>query len=378
MRHWNVWWGSNRAVGLRNWLPRCLSLLLTAVALGFLTFPTHAFGAEGDDGCFVNFQVENDLFGGRGKDNHYSQGMRLSFLIPNSQVQPGFNCFPFDEDVRGLGRRVDELIEKIPFIAERNRRVSFVLGHNIYTPENIADTGLVLDDRPYAGWLYAGLGLVTIREKNNLKVLDNFELDIGIVGKSSFAEQAQNIWHREVIHVPEANGWDNQLKSEVGVLALYERKWPYMFERKISGLELETTGSLGGAFGNVYTYGAAGVGLRVGQNLGLDYGPPRIRPGLHGGGFFRLPEGEKFSWYLFGGVEGRAVARNIFLDGNTFRNSHSVDKKTFVGDLQVGFVVTYQRFRLAFTNVFRSKEFDGQDDIDQFGSINLSYRIGGN
>ena len=329
------------------------------------------------DGCFANFQVENDLFGGRGKDNHYSQGLRLSFLIPNSRVQSGFNCFPFDEDVRGLGQRVDELIEKIPFIAERDRRVSFVLGQNIYTPENIADPGLVLTDRPYAGWLYAGIGLVAIREKGKVQVLDNFELDVGIVGPASLAEQAQNTWHRDVIHVPEANGWDNQLKSEIGVLALYERKWPYMFDQKVAGMELETTGSLGGALGNVYTYGAAGVGMRIGQNLGLDYGPPRIRPGLHGGGFFKLPEGEDFSWYLFGGLEGRAVARNIFLDGNTFRDSHDVDKKPFVGDLQVGFVVTYKRFRLAFTNVFRSKEFDGQDDIDQFGSINLSYRIGG-
>src|SRR3546814_11015068 len=29
---------------------------------------------------------------------------------------------------------------------------------------------------------------------------------------------------------------------------------------------------------------------------------------------------------LFAGVEGRAVLRNIFLDGNTFADSHSVDE----------------------------------------------------
>jgi hypothetical protein len=63
------------------------------------------------------------------------------------------------------------------------------------------------------------------------------------------------------------------------------------------------------------------------------------------------------------------------LDGNTFESSHSVDKKTFVGDLQVGLMITfYEHFRLGFTNVFRMKEFKGQKEGDEFGSINLSIR----
>jgi len=37
--------------------------------------------------------------------------------------------------------------------------------------------------------------------------------------------------------------------------------------------------------------------------------------------------------YLFAFVDGRAVGRDIFLDGNTFTDSHSVTRKTFVGDL---------------------------------------------
>lgn len=66
--------------------------------------------------------------------------------------------------------------------------------------------------------------------------------------------------------------------------------------------------------------------LRLGQRLPLDYGPPRIQPSLPGSGFF-VPPQDRFGWYLFAGVEGRAVARNIFLDGNTFRDSRSVDKE---------------------------------------------------
>ena len=80
-----------------------------------------------------------------------------------------------------------------------------------------------------------------------------------------------------------------------------------------------------------------GLTLRLGEDLQRDFGPPRVRPALAGSGMFR-PTGQ-FSWYVFGGAEGRVVARDIFLDGNTFRDSLSVDKKRFVADFQVGLVV---------------------------------------
>jgi hypothetical protein len=52
-----------------------------------------------------------------------------------------------------------------------------------------------------------------------------------------------------------------------------------------------------------------------------------------------------------------------------------VDKKPFVGDLQTGLVVQWKRFRITYTQIFRTKEFDGQDDGDLFGSLSLSYHF---
>jgi hypothetical protein len=123
----------------------------------------------------------------------------------------------------------------------------------------------------------------------------------------------------------------------------------------------------------VFTYGAAGFTLRLGSDLDKDFGPPRIRPSLPGGACFRPEKG--FTWYLFAGLEGRAVLRNIFLDGNTFSDSHSVDKKPFVGDLQAGLAVQWGRFRFSYTEIFRSKEFEEQESADVFGSLSLSYHF---
>ena len=72
------------------------------------------------------------------------------------------------------------------------------------------------------------------------------------------------------------------------------------------------------------------------------------------------------------GAEARGVARKIFLDGNTYRDSLSVEKKNFVGEVQAGAAVRKGAFRLADTHVFRTKEYVAQDNRLDFGALTLS------
>jgi hypothetical protein len=72
-------------------------------------------------------------------------------------------------------------------------------------------------------------------------------------------------------------------------------------------------------------------------------------------------------------VDGRLVLRDIFLDGNTFRDSHSVDKETFVADLVGGIALTYGRFKVNYALVLRTPEFKQREDKHTFGAINVSY-----
>lgn len=112
---------------------------------------------------------------------------------------------------------------------------------------------------------------------------------------------------------------------------------------------------LGVALENVYINGAAGLTLRLGYFSEHDHGPPAIRPSFPGVDNFL--EQESWAVYLFGGVEGRAVGRNLFLDGNSFdRDSPNVEKNTFVGEARLGVATTIGAIRLAYTHVFRSQE----------------------
>ena len=69
------------------------------------------------------------------------------------------------------------------------------------------------------------------------------------------------------------------------------------------------------------------------------------------------PNRPHFEYYLFAGFDVRAVAYNVFLDGNFFRSSPSVDRKDSVYDVLVGLSLRYRAARLSLTQIRRSEEF---------------------
>ncbi|MGB0682037.1 MAG: lipid A deacylase LpxR family protein [Magnetovibrionaceae bacterium] len=317
-----------------------------------LRYPT----PQNDQDWIVDLAVENDLFGS-GLDRHYTNGMRLAVVLPGDYTSDFLNqaasYFPLFND-------------------KATPRLVVSAGQSMFTPEDITISGPQPDQRPWAGWAYGGVGLVA--PASNGQQLDTLELQIGVVGPASFAGDTQVWWH-EVIGSPRPLGWDNQLKNEPGIVLSYERKYRALFGQTdlVEGYGFDLTPHWGMSLGNVFTHGAAGATLRFGNDLPDDYGPPRIRPSLPGSSYFSADD--NFGWYLFAGVEGRLVGRNIFLDGNTFRDSHSVDKEYLVGDLQGGLALRIKNTRIAFTWIWRTREYDGQTDPDAFGSISLSQRF---
>ena len=67
------------------------------------------------------------------------------------------------------------------------------------------------------------------------------------------------------------------------------------------------------------------------------------------------------------------MGRNIFLDGKTFRDSHSVDFNVFVADLSAGVAVNIKNTKLAYAFVYRTKEFKDQDEAQVFGTVSLNW-----
>ena len=76
--------------------------------------------------------------------------------------------------------------------------------------------------------------------------------------------------------------------------------------------------------------------------------------------------------HLFLTMDTRWVLWDIALDGNAFRDSHSVDKRHAVANVGYGVAVMFNRWKFALARYHGTREFDGQSETPVFGSFTIS------
>ncbi|MDX2495918.1 MAG: lipid A deacylase LpxR family protein [Desulfuromusa sp.] len=331
--------------------------------LFMLGVPFFVYGSDNNPWTH-SFYFENDLF--IGTDNDYTNGMKYSIISPDLAPH-----VPLSRTAK-IPRMALNFFHRIPLIkntpAETGHKVELAFGQSMYTPQDISRFDLIEDDRPYAGYSYLAMSYHQKSVDGNLwSQMDTTEVQIGIVGPSSLAEDAQKLVHR-TRNLQRPNGWEHQLKDELGVTLAFERKWLYhpTSQRRFCADAITHAGV---ALGNVMTYFNGGFEIRAGWNIPRSFAVSLIRPA--GSTWSTLDS--NLSIYLFTAVNGRIVLRDIFLDGNTFRSSHHVDKKTLVADLSTGITARYRRLSLSLANTHRTREFEQQPKHHDFASITLSY-----
>jgi len=309
-----------------------------------------------------NVYYENDLFAGT--DNNYTNGIKLSWVSANLADYINDPCLP--KWVRQLNR-FSQTLQPGAF-ETRNMVVSF--GQSMYTPTDNARSDLIANDRPYAGWLYLGFAY----NARNAREMDTVEIDIGMVGPASLARQSQNTIH-DWRGIDRFNGWDNQLNNELGIQFVKERKNKVLVISRADAPKIDAITHYGFSLGNVKTYLNAGLEMRIGSYLPDDFGTSPIRPASDSNAPLPINAARRLSnggIHAFVGVDARAVAHNIFLDGNTFSNSHSVAKEYLVGDVSAGIAWQWVGGKITYAQYWRSKEFRQQKDTQSFGSLTLS------
>lgn len=319
----------------------------------------------------LNLYFENDLFSET--DQNYTNGVRASWVSPNVES--------YLEDER-LPEWTRDLNQYLPLFdpsdmedSNVQRNLVLSLGQQIYTPTDVDRYTVDSNDRPYAGWLYGSIAYHS-RTKNKMNTA---ELSLGIVGPWALGEQAQDSIHG-LRGFKKFNGWDNQLKNEPGFQLVYEHKNRVSKGYLTPLLEYDTILHGGLSLGNVATYANGGAEFRFGWNLPEDFGTSALRsggdnsaPGLGDGRYQRGSRNHNLGVHAFISMDGRWVLQDIFLDGNTFRDSHSIDKENLVGETAFGVAALYHGWKVSFARVHRSREFKGQDKGHSFGSLSLSY-----
>lgn len=306
-----------------------------------------------------------------GYDRHYTNGFAMVF-----DHRPAW---------------AEQLLDVAPLSGMFDRRhghvragAGYVLGQQIFTPENLTATAPIPTDRPYAGYLYGGAFWQRQGDWNrreDVSVLDHFEINLGLVGEESLGEDIQT-WVHEHFQGEDPRGWDNQLETEVTAQLFFRRKWRIDlggFDAPLVGpVDMQVIPQAGIALGTVHRHLDAAATFRVGQNLPDDFGPGRINDLQSATGDPLALQG--WSWYLFGRAGGRVVEHDLFLDGSNYDTSLSVPKNALVGEVQGGFAVAYQpnahhRFDLSWGLTYHTDTFDapGATGTNSYGTLVLAW-----
>jgi len=323
-------------------------LILVIVLIGITPFLSSAQSKDYDDFGAISICLENDTF--IGTDRSFTQGIKLGWMskdLKNYRQKPSLKWLPF------VNR--DEFQHAF-FIS---------LGQAFYTPDDITKPELVKDDRPYAGIIYLALGIHSMGPR----WMETWEINLGIIGPHAYAEESQKLIHR-VFNGDNPRGWHHQLKDELALELIYERKWRPLRLQSKKGFGFDLMPHVGTGLGNLFIYASMGTQIRLGWNLPDDFGPSLIRPG--GDRNFGLRRKGPFGLHLFAGIDGKAIARNIFLDGNTFLESHRVDKKPWTLDLMVGAGMRIGYFNVSYAYVFWTKRFKTETKEHVFGAVTVS------
>lgn len=333
------------------------AVLSLSVSLGvyLLALPNPGMAEPSSDpekGILVA-SFENDIFSGN--DSWYTNGFQFLWILPDT-APPDW---------------VDRIARTFPAIEGEEGPLPWAvsLTQGIYTPEDITDPEFPPDDRPYAGGTAVGITTGRIQEQQ----LDRVSFHLGMVGPASGAGFVQRSSHR-IMGADEPVGWETQLPNEPIALLGYERSRRFrLSESGKGGWQHELTPGLGGAIGNAFTEARGNLFYRVGRNIPLDFGPPRISPVPVGAGYFQ-PTAQS-GWYFYSGMAVRYVLHNIFLDGSLFQDTPSVESEPWVGEWYSGVVWYSGDIRLAYTHVWRTPEFTAQEHSQRFGSISISWRF---
>jgi hypothetical protein len=205
------------------------------------------------------------------------------------------------------------------------------IGQELYTAQDIKvpPQFISAQDRPYAGWLFAGLYRQTWRSDGSRF---HAGFDVGCLGPCAGGEWTQTRLH-ELIDQPLPQGWSTQVRNEMGVVLWTDIAAP----RWAPGSWVDLTPSVHARFGNIYTDAGAALTLRAGRLNGLP-----TQPTLHA--YLRL--------------DAIAVGYNATLQGGYFssNNPRTVDPKRLVGEAELGMQWNEGAFDLRAAVVRRSNE----------------------
>lgn len=311
--------------------------------------------AQADDHSFTSFVFENDVF--FKDDGLYSNGLFFTW---------GYNQVNVLDD-KILPSWIAYLAAQTHITSQSDKQyaISYSVGQALQTAINIEVETLVEEDAPYVGLLAWEVKLFAYDQF----VSDEVGLILGAVGPMTGGDFVQSFVHSlTAARIPQ--GWDNQINNEFVFRAQARRTWR-LYEMNISDVEFDFLAGVDGGLGNLRSDVATGVGFRIGQKLRKNFISSTVFPVQKFNGLNYTPDG----WYLFFNASAVYVFNDIFINGNTFHDSHSVELIPLQIAYSAGIMVNINDYSILYTLLSITDEYEGQAEASRFGSIALTYHF---
>jgi hypothetical protein len=249
---------------------------------------------------WMSATLDNDFF--VNEDNGYTNGVYVSFYDIHENVtavkQSDFWVAPLMWSMPKQG------IDKVVNV--------YSAGQALTTSYDIAEVNPEEGSLPYSGLLSFTNTYITA----NADHADRVSTTLGVVGPLAMGEQTQKTIHK-IIGAQKPMGWDTQLENEVVFEFSRGRSWRTWVSD--SG-KMDFLSGVDASVGTLRSGVSTGVMLRYGHNLDDSY--PTV---LLSASRSSNPLAVNRGWFVYTGVKYNYIFNQIFTDGNTFRDSQSVD-----------------------------------------------------
>ncbi|MBK8248500.1 MAG: lipid A deacylase LpxR family protein [Gemmatimonadetes bacterium] len=288
------------------WLPR---LRLENDAYNFWIHPGHRSDEEFSNGVVASFETLRGTFWGR----------RLAPATPDCGA-----------DTSSTGRCLT---------------TGIAIGQEMYTP-NLQrppfSSPSWRDERPYAGWLWAGLTGRSV-SRRSLRQLDAV---VGVTGPPALGQLSQQIAHTiNASYTTRARGWETQVGFQPGLQVGYSHALLALRGRVGTKAFLDLVPQASATLGTVRTAVESGARLRLGYNLSHPFDPRRW--------VGRTP----LEYWVSAGGRAAWVARDFSLDGSILGDERRVDRVPGVRDYTFGAGLRMHRVLLTWEATTRSRQY---------------------
>lgn len=315
---------------------------LTCITLCFFLISDEILAAD-----VITITLDNDLF--IASDDGYTNGVYGSWYYYGSG----------DEQPKS-SRLVWPLKWSMP---NKNGEISidaYSIGQSMFTPNDILASNPDPNDTPYAGLLF----LSNTYMVSYGSYADSITTTIGIIGPASGAEITQE-WVHEITGSDQPQGWNFQLENEIVFKLTRGRMWRnWISENK----HFDFLSGADAGIGTLESSINAGFTLRVGEQLSMSHVSGILIPSRTSN-FIAVNNG----WFAYIMVGGRLIANHIVFNGNTFRDSRSVELDHSHLALTSGLAFSWDRLSVTLAYADLSFTDDEHSSASQFGTLTVGW-----